>query len=106
MENTLPVLVDLPCPIGQDSGAAYFARIGDRIRADDLVFLLEDGAPIGRASAPHKDIRALGASLFSIWRGVLYFSASASLDCNANGRPYHVFLSIWKSMKINFYEIF
>jgi Methyltransferase domain len=77
-------------PFHNDGGRAYTATLNELPPADALMLLLEDGKPLGPGATAHQAIRDLGTGRFSVWNGVLHFSASDNTDCNENGRDYHL----------------
>lgn len=52
--------------------------------------LLESETPLTPASAPHQELRALGAGRWSFWRGQVYFSTNDGSDPRSNGRSYRL----------------
>jgi Methyltransferase domain len=77
-------------PFHAGEGKAYTATLNALPATDALVLLLEDDKPLGPGGTELRAIRDLGAGRFSLWNGVLHFSASDSTDCNDNGRDYQL----------------
>jgi hypothetical protein len=83
-------VLQLRRPFHGNGSAAYAASLNERPDPDALVVLLEDGKALGPGGTQHRAIRELGAGRFSLWNGVLHFSASDNTDCNENGRDYRL----------------
>lgn len=82
-----------PAPFTQEDGFCSLARLpedfwaGVKDRAGEIE-LLENGAPLPVANAPHVDIRGQGMGRFSAANGWLWFSTSDNSDPASNGRSY------------------
>jgi SAM-dependent methyltransferase len=83
-------LIQLRRAFHHDRGAAYTAALDYQPTKSDQFFLIEDGASIGVGDALHEDIRNDGKGRFSVWKDVVYFSASDNSDCNKNRRNYQL----------------
>ena len=77
-------------PFRPNGGVAYTVALAAPPASGALLLLLEDGKPLGPGASEHAAIRTLGGGRFSLWNGVLYFSASDGSDCNWNGRRYEL----------------
>lgn len=98
--------VPLVGPFDHDAGYAYraqlsrgpwfqeLAELGDSNDAPQRspAVLLENGNPIGRAHASHRDIANRGGGLYSHWSTTVYFSASDNSDPNQNGCSYSLLI--------------
>jgi hypothetical protein len=82
--------VRLDRPFNHDGGVAFTSLLPPVSTEASRIFLIEDGAEIGSASAMHQDIRDYGGGRYSLWNGSIHFSASDSSDCNQNDREYQV----------------
>jgi len=88
----------LPSPFAPEIGLAYTTSLPDEFcaiwnRAEStvpLVYVLEDGVPLGPGNAMHQAIREFGLGRFSVWKGYLYFSSSDTTSPNENGRDYRI----------------
>lgn len=84
-----------PAAFAPESGLCHMARLPDSfLRAAAGVAgawrVLEDGAALPHADAPHDDIRRLGGGRHSVWGEWLYLSTTDGSDPAVNGRRYEV----------------
>jgi cephalosporin hydroxylase len=85
-------LLPLSRPFRHDGGAAFTSVLYQPVGTGEQAVLIENGIGIGSSDAMHQDIRDHGGGRFSLWNGVLYFSASDGSNCNKNGRDYQLAL--------------
>ncbi len=71
------------------------AIVGDSQQQHDrsTLQLLENGARLGPAHAPHRDIRERGGGRYSHWGDAIYLSTSDNSDPRTNGRVYYAYIT-------------
>lgn len=80
--------------VAPELGYAYTAPLSRtwlETLADRRTHLTEDNRRLGPGSSLHDDVRYIGEGRFSVWGGILYFSALDNTDPRSNGRRYQLF---------------